>query len=174
MRPKRVRQLLASRNDARLGFQAHQQLVHHFCERRRRGMDYHVGGLLQHFLGFRGNDYAPGSILCSDNFAQVAPDFRGIGIDGADNFNGLFFPHQPRDRGPDRAHTILNGANFLFHVALRFPFACAHIAQFGFKGNPYDNGISPRIQRRTAASVRAAGGARHRDRNSCGVIACAA
>src|SRR5713226_297848 len=55
-------------------------------------MDHHVGGLLQHFLGFRGNDYAPRSILCSDNFAQVAPDFRGIGIDGADTFNGFFFP----------------------------------------------------------------------------------
>src|SRR5260370_24305049 len=116
-------------------------------------MDYHVGGLLQHFLGFRGNGYAPRRIFRSDYFAEIAPDFRWVVIDRADNFNGLFFPHQPRNRCADWAHTILDGANFLFHVALRFPFACAHNAQFGFKGNPYDNGIPARIQRRTAPSV---------------------
>src|SRR2546422_4897437 len=131
-------------------------------------MDHYVGGLLKNFFGLRGNDYAPRRIFRSDNFAEVAPDLRRISIDGADNFDGLFFPHQPRNRCADRAHTILNGANFLFHVALRFPFACAHNAQFGFEANPYDNGIPARIQRRTAATVRTVCSSRQRSPNSCG------
>jgi hypothetical protein len=32
--------------------------------------------------------------------------------------------------------------------------SCAHEAHFGFKGNPYDNGIPLRIQRRTISSIR--------------------
>src|ERR1700746_2271875 len=82
-------------------------------------MDHHVGGLLQHFLRFRGNSYAPRCVLRADDFAEVAPDFCRIGVDGADDFYGLFFPHQPRNGCADRAHTILNGANSLFHIALR-------------------------------------------------------
>ena len=51
--------------------------------------------------------------------AKVLPRFRRIGIDRADDFNGLLFPHQPHDRRTDRADAVLDGANFLFHNGLR-------------------------------------------------------
>src|SRR5260370_27027474 len=114
-------------------------------------MNDHVGGLLQPFPGIGGNFHAPRGVLCPDDFAQVTRNLRRVGVDGGDDFNGLFFAHQTRDGGPDGADTILDGANFLFHEVLR-PFAVrAHTAPFGLKRNPYDNGISARIQRRTAA-----------------------
>src|SRR6266568_2565422 len=66
----------------------------------------------------------PTGIFCANDFSQVAADFGGIGVDGADNFDGLFFPHQARDGSADGADTKLDGANFLFHLVLR-PFAAA-------------------------------------------------
>src|SRR6266481_44682 len=85
-------------------------------------MDDHVRGLLQHFLRFRGNFYAPRRVVRADDFAEVTPDFCGIVIDCADDFNGLFLPHQARNGCADGAHTILDGANFLFHIVLRSRF----------------------------------------------------
>src|SRR6266436_3553908 len=114
-------------------------------------MNDDVGGLLQHFLGIGGNFDAPRGLLGTDDFTQVARNLRRIGVDGGDDFNGLFFVHQTRDGGPDGADTILDGANFLFHEVLRLFAAGTHTAPFGLKRNPYDNGISARIQRRTTA-----------------------
>ena len=99
-------------------------------------MDHHVRILLQHFLGIRGNAHTPRRIRCADHFAEVTPHFRGIGIDGADNFNGLFFSHQARDGCANRAHTVLDGANFLFHVVLHSPGSHAHNAHFRCKKKP--------------------------------------
>ena len=113
-------------------------------------MDYHVGVLFQHFFGVRGNGHAPRRVLCAHHFAQVASHFRRIGVDGADNFDGLFFPHQPRNRCADRPDPVLDGANFLFHFVLRPALRSTHTPHFRVKRNPYDNGIPSRIQRRTA------------------------
>src|SRR6266571_327493 len=114
-------------------------------------MNDDVGGLLQHFPGIGGNFHAPRGVLGTDDFTQVARNLCRIGVNGGDDFNGLFFAHQTRDGGPDGADTILDGANFLFHEVLRLFAAGTHTAPFGLKRNPYDNGISGRIQRRTAA-----------------------
>ena len=99
-------------------------------------MHHHVRVLFQHFFGVRGNRHAPRRVRRADDFAKVASDFCRIRINGANNFNGLFFPHQFRDGCADRADTILDGANFLFHVVLRFPFECAHHAHFWFQRKP--------------------------------------
>src|SRR5713101_7774730 len=114
-------------------------------------MNDDVGGLLQHFLGIAGDFHAPRGVLGTDDFAQVACNLRRVGVNGGDDFNGLFFAHQTRDGGPDGADTILDGANFLFHEVLRLFAAGTHTAPFRLKRNPYDHGISGRIQRRPAA-----------------------
>src|SRR5438874_8791721 len=122
-------------------------------------MDNHIRILFEDFLGIRGNAYAPWPIRCADYFAEVTPDFCRIRVDGADNFNGLLLPHQARNGCANRAHAILDGANFLFHVVLRCPSVCAQRA-FSLQKKPYDNGISARIQRRSVPSVRTARGSR--------------
>src|SRR5213595_2593517 len=119
-------------------------------------MDNHIRILFEDFLGIRGNAYAPWPIRCADYFAEVTPDFCRIRVDGADNFNGLLLPHQARNGCANRAHAILDGANFLFHVVLRCPSVCAQRA-FSLQKKPYDNGISARIQRRSVPSVRTTG-----------------
>ena len=82
-------------------------------------MDHHVGVLFQNFFRVRGDGHAPWRILCANDFSQIMADFGGIGVDGADNFNGLFFPHQARDGSADGSDTKLDGANFLFQLVLR-------------------------------------------------------
>jgi len=84
-------------------------------------MDDHVRGLFQHFLCFRRDFHAPRGICSADHFAEVAPNLGRVHINGADNFYRLLFPHQPGDGCADGADTILDGANFLFHFALRSP-----------------------------------------------------
>jgi len=44
-------------------------------------------------------------------------------IDRPDDLDGLLLAHQPRNGRTDRADTILDGANFLFHVVLRLRLA---------------------------------------------------
>ena len=81
-------------------------------------MNDDVGGLLEDFAGVGGDLYAPGSVGSADDFAEVATGFGGIGIDGAANFDGVFFAHEPGDGSADGADAELNGANFLFHWIL--------------------------------------------------------
>jgi hypothetical protein len=99
----------------------------------------HVGVLLEDLFRIGRNDDAPGRIRRSDNFAEVAADLGGIGINGANNFNGLLFPHQFCDGGADGTDTILDGANFLFHIVLRFSLAAIPAARPN-EGR-YTNGI---------------------------------
>ena len=56
----------------------------------------------------------------AQEFSEVAADLLRIGIDGADDFNGLLLAHQLHDGRADGADTILDGANFLFHVEFAF------------------------------------------------------
>src|SRR5437667_12280418 len=84
-------------------------------------MDDHVRGLFQHLLCFRRDFHAPRGICSADLVAEVAPNVGRVHINGADNFYRLLFPHQPGDGCADGADTILDGANFLFHFALRSP-----------------------------------------------------
>ena len=82
-------------------------------------MDHHVRVLFQYFFRFRRNFHAPRRVLRAGHFAKIAPGLRRIRIDRADDFNGLFFLHQPHDGCADGADAILDGANFLFHFVLR-------------------------------------------------------
>src|ERR1700693_3258388 len=77
-------------------------------------MNDHIGGLAQHVRGIIRNFHAPGSIGGADNFAEVVAYLGGIGVDGADNFDGEFFSHQLNDGSADGTDAILYGANFLF------------------------------------------------------------
>src|SRR5882724_8188703 len=115
MRPVWIRKFLARRNHARLCFQARQQLVHHFRQRRRSRVHHYVRRLSQHFRGIRRDFHAPRRVARAHHFAQIASHFCRVVINRADNFHALLLAHQLRNRSSDRANAILNRAYFLFH-----------------------------------------------------------
>src|SRR5579863_2051560 len=82
-------------------------------------MHHDVGGLRKHFFGVAGNFDAPRRVAGAYDFAEVAADFAGVGVDRSDNFNGLLFPQQLGDGSANRPDTVLNCANLLFHLSLR-------------------------------------------------------
>jgi len=77
-----------------------------------------------------------GASRCPDHFAEVPADFCGIRINRADNFNGLFFPHQSRDGCADRADTILDWREFFFSRRSPFSVQMRAMRIFSSKGNP--------------------------------------
>src|SRR5579864_8267493 len=135
-------------------------------------MNHHVCVLFEHRCRVIGNFHAPRPICGTYDFAQVKSHFCRIVVDGANNFDGLFFAHELRDGCADRSNAVLYGANFLFHVTLRndsarrpsvvaitskngptrFPETAAHSAHFRWKRNPYDNGIRASIQCENASN----------------------
>ena len=93
-------------------------------------MNDHVGRLAEHGLGVVGYSHAPRRVSPLHDVAQVAAGFGRIRIDGSDNFDGFFFPHQAHDGGTDGADAVLHRTNFLFHSRLR----CAHSAESNTAG----------------------------------------
>ncbi len=82
-------------------------------------MDDHIGILVKSFFRISKNLDAPGGILGTDDFSQVAAGLGGVQINRADDFDGPLFAHQFRDGCTDGTDAILNGANLLFHDGLR-------------------------------------------------------
>src|SRR5277367_1531095 len=150
---ERIGEFFAGGDDTGLGFEASEQLIHYFGQRRRCRVNYDVGGLFEDFFCVGGNFHAPGSVGRADHFAEVAADFGGVGINGADDFNGLLLSHEARDGCADRPHAVLDYTNLLLHDFPRrlSPRRAAHDAHFGLKRNLYLNGIRERIQRSTLA-----------------------
>ena len=74
----------------------------------------------QNFPRVGGNFHAPRSVAGADDFAEVAAGFRRVAIDGAADFDGLLFAHEPRGGGADRTDAELDGANLFFHDVLRW------------------------------------------------------
>ncbi len=82
-------------------------------------MDHHIGGFAQHGRGVISHRHAPRRIAAAHHIAQILPRLGWIGIDGPDDFDGFFSPHQPCNRGSDGTDTILHRTNLLFHDGLR-------------------------------------------------------
>ncbi len=82
-------------------------------------MHYDVRCLRQNFFRLIGNFHAPWRIVCSDHFTQIAPDFRGIVVNGSADFNRGLFPQQLGNRSANRPNPVLNRAYLLFHLNLR-------------------------------------------------------
>ena len=57
----------------------------------------------------------------SNSWNKVTVDLSTHSAGGLtkNDFDGFLFPHQPGNRGSDRAHTVLHCTNFLFHAELR-------------------------------------------------------
>ena len=83
-------------------------------------MHHDIGGLRKHFFGVAGNFDAPRRVAGADHFAEVAADFGRVGVNGSDNFDRLLFPQQLGDGSANRPDAVLNCANLLFHLSLRF------------------------------------------------------
>jgi len=49
--------------------------------------------LLEDIICIRRNLYAPRSVAGADDFAKIAANLCGVGINGAADFDGLLFPH---------------------------------------------------------------------------------
>ena len=81
-------------------------------------MDDHVYGLRKDARSRGGDGDAPGRVFCADDFAEIAADFRGVFVDGADDFERVFLAHQANDGSADGADTELNYADFLTHRAV--------------------------------------------------------
>ncbi len=60
-------------------------------------MHNHVRGLFQQSPGVTGNLHSPGRVGRADHIAQILADFCRVVINGANNFDGFFFPHQFQD-----------------------------------------------------------------------------
>ncbi len=82
-------------------------------------MDNNVGGFAEHGYGIIRNGYTPRRVRPANYVTQVFSSFGRVGINGADNFDGALFAHQPHDRGSDGTDSVLDCTNLLFHVRLR-------------------------------------------------------
>ena len=77
-------------------------------------MDDNVSGFAEHGCGVGNDGDSPGRVRRANYFAEIAAGFCGVFIDGADYFDGAFFPQQADDGGSDGSDPVLDGANFLF------------------------------------------------------------
>ena len=66
-------------------------MIHHVFEVRRRGVNDRIHVAVENFRRVAGDFYAPGSVGRAGNFAKIFAGFCGIGVDGADNFQGVFW-----------------------------------------------------------------------------------
>ena len=82
-------------------------------------MNNHVRRFAEHGFGVIGDRHAPGRVGAVHHVAQVAPRLGWIGIDRPDNFDGVFFPHQPHDGRADGADAVLHRTNLFFQSRLR-------------------------------------------------------
>ncbi len=92
-----VREFFTGGNDAGADVHAREQLIDHLRQRRRSSVHDHIRGLLKNSPGVAGNFHAPRRVGGADHFAEVLADFCRIVVDGPDNFDGFFFPHESQD-----------------------------------------------------------------------------
>ena len=89
-------------------------------------MDHHVRRFAEHGRGVTRDRHAPRRVGSVHHVAQVAPRLGRIGIDRADNFDRIFFPHQPHDGRADGADAVLHRSNFLFQSSAPIQIRSEH------------------------------------------------
>ncbi len=82
-------------------------------------MNYNVRRFRQHLFCAIRDPHVPRSIRRPGDFPEVLANLGGIGVNRADDLDGLFFTHQACDGSADGPDTVLDGPNLLLHVDLR-------------------------------------------------------
>ena len=72
----------------------------------------------------------------ADDLSEILAHFGGVRINGADQVDRFFFAEQLHDGGPNRADSVLDGTNFLFHGRLRFLVDCERTERSFAEGEP--------------------------------------